>query len=420
MVAAQKRAGTLTNGARSFPQLHPNRVLLSGVIQQALIATIQLNGEKRVGHWIHDSWSRFLRSAHTAPHTYRGTVLPSQIGQLAHEHHDSVNCVLIFKALSRQIRFGGTRPLIDDGGCGFATHFIGFSNAQTTLTCPRLGGNPNGGSLSFQLRFSTSLFIQEGFCVAQGFQALRREFAGIFDAQWLLALKCKTKAFQHGLPTGENNQIITIMHVWQTKQHHGCLGHAVQLQSPAFNRSGLKDRGFRTMRCPWYLDVLMRLQNLRFQFFHAPSLPSFHRPSQTKLPGGVGGLRALNSFVLAMKRGALGFNGGLFQKVKHTWKPFDWEVFEPRVVGWWQRCTKSLCSTLGLGPIQLQTPQPCMPCLTNPKLLVRVFAFIGLHTGSALRDRPVHITKNRKKIIEVCLGCEAIKHIAGPPINTIA
>ena len=106
MVASQQWRFFFANVACTSSQLNSDGAFINGVIEKALIPSIQLDGKQRMGHWVHHTRSRLLWAPHSTTHTNRRTVLPTQLREVSNDDHDSFNGVLILKPLSSEVAGG--------------------------------------------------------------------------------------------------------------------------------------------------------------------------------------------------------------------------------------------------------------------------------------------------------------------------
>ena len=106
MVASQQWRFFFANAACASSQLNSDGAFVNGVIEKALISSIQLDGKQRMGHWVHHTRSGLLWAPHSTTYANGSTVLPTQLREVSNDDHDSFNGVLILKPLSSEVAGG--------------------------------------------------------------------------------------------------------------------------------------------------------------------------------------------------------------------------------------------------------------------------------------------------------------------------
>ena len=144
MVAPKVRRFFAAGFACSTTDLNPYGALFNGVVQETLVSTVQLDGEQRMGFWIHLPGSGLFRTPHTASDTNRSAVFPSQLRKLPNNNHDALNGVFILQPLRSEIAARVLRATIENGSGRFPTDAIGFCDPQTALTGPGFCSNADG------------------------------------------------------------------------------------------------------------------------------------------------------------------------------------------------------------------------------------------------------------------------------------
>ena len=110
MMASQVRRLRTAGRAGATAELNPDGSFVDGVVEQALVATVQFDGEQRVRHRIHHARGGFLRTPHATAHAAWGTVLPPQVRKRSHDGHDALNGVVVLQSLSGQVSRRIARP----------------------------------------------------------------------------------------------------------------------------------------------------------------------------------------------------------------------------------------------------------------------------------------------------------------------
>ena len=176
-------------------------MLVDGVIQQALIATVQLDGKQGVRHRVHDTRRSLLGSTHSTADANRCTVLPAKVGQLPHDDHDALDSVFVLQTLRSKVGGGVAWALVGDRSRSFSPYTVGFSDTEAPLPRTGLRRDANRRSLFFEFAFASPFFIEHQLRFAQGSQTVVSDLCSVLLAQGRRTLAGVAEGFEEGFPS---------------------------------------------------------------------------------------------------------------------------------------------------------------------------------------------------------------------------
>ena len=231
-MAYDKRRLFTALGTHTSAHLDANGLFFSSDGHQSLIPTGQIDWEKGVSHWIHDSGCRFLRSTHAATNSNRGRVLPSQIRNFPHLDKDAIDSVIVFIDLSSKVLLRVFRTGVGHLLCRLSANLVRLSDSKAALARIGFSSDSNGGSRLFEFTQPLSFSRQDDVSAAQFFYPRGEPCRSIDNSQWLVPFEAVSKTFQNSRPTGCDDQIITIMVVAKAEDHCCTLGKTMLNQGP--------------------------------------------------------------------------------------------------------------------------------------------------------------------------------------------
>ncbi len=128
VVAHDKRRFFTALGTHTPAHLDADGLFFSSDGHQSLIPTGQIDWEKGVSHWIHDSGCCFLRPTHTATNSNRGRVLPAQIRYFPNLHKNAIDGVIVFVDLSSKVLLRVFRSGVGHLLCRFSADLVGLGD----------------------------------------------------------------------------------------------------------------------------------------------------------------------------------------------------------------------------------------------------------------------------------------------------
>ena len=172
-------------------------------------------------------------------------MFPTKVRQRPDEPHDAFDSVLVVEALSGEVRSRVARPVVGDRGRRISTDLVGFCNPKPTLTSPGFSSDSNGRTLLFQCPFSSPFFVQHVFCLTESVNSFGRNVSGVLRSQGLLPIEGEAKTLEKCFPTRRNHDVIILVVMRKTQEHHGAFDQPVLVKGPAFGKSVAHDRCFK-------------------------------------------------------------------------------------------------------------------------------------------------------------------------------